>query len=96
MPEKYLERVIHHPVLTLRYFKNTSRRPVAPLRVVVSSKVAKKATVRNLIRRRIREIWRQLPVPPNLSVALYTKTAILDKSFAELKAIITHLSKQLH
>ncbi|MBU1092624.1 ribonuclease P protein component [Patescibacteria group bacterium] len=97
MLKRYPERVIHHSVLTLRYFKSDANRlPSQRLRVVISTKIAKKATIRNLIRRRVKEVWRQLSIPTDLVVAIYTKSAILDKSFAEIKTILTNISKQLN
>lgn len=97
MLKRYPERVIHHSVLTLRYFKGDPNRPTNQrLRVVISTKIAKKATTRNLVRRRIKEIWRQLSIPAGLVVAVYAKSAILDKSFVEIKTILTAISKQLN
>jgi len=96
MPEKHPECVIHHQVLTLRYFKsNAVRFSNKRLRVVISTKIAKKATIRNLTRRRIKEIWRQLPIPTSVVATIYTKTAILDKSFTEIKNILTNIVRQV-
>ncbi|MFH1088626.1 MAG: ribonuclease P protein component [Patescibacteria group bacterium] len=96
MPEKYPERVIHHQILTLRYFKSDAIRfSHKRLRVVVSTKINKKAAARNLIRRRIKEIWRQLPIPTSVVATIYTKVAILDKSYAEIKNILTNIARQL-
>lgn len=97
MPKKYPERVIYHQVLTLRYFKiNTSTFPNKKLRVIISSKIAKKATDRNLVRRRIKEVWRQLPIPPDIAVTIYTKATILNQSFAEINNILTGIARQLN
>lgn len=52
-------------------------------RVVVSQKVDKRATVRNRLRRQIREIIKTLS--PTLGVIVIAKPSILDKSFAEMK-----------
>lgn len=92
MVVKGYERVIHHPALTLKYIR-PHRRP--GLRVVVGIKTAKQATKRNLLKRRLREIWRQLAIPKDVSAILYTKAAILKLSFAELRAIVAKLSISL-
>ena len=91
------ERVIHHPTLTLRYFVNHS----APSRssrsrVVVSTKVSKKATERNRLKRQIRAIWQRLTLPPGARVAIYTKPDALSLSFQELTNILTRLAKQIN
>jgi len=59
------------------------------LRVVVSVKVSKKATERNLIKRRIKEVWRV--VSPKRAVCVYVKKPALLLSFAEIKAELTRL-----
>lgn len=65
------------------------------LRVVVSSKVAKLATRRNLLKRRLREIWRHLPHRPPGQLTVYTKKAALDMSFQELAAQLSSGLTQL-
>ncbi|MFH0912380.1 MAG: ribonuclease P protein component [Patescibacteria group bacterium] len=88
-------RVIHHPAFTLRYSGARPPRPVK-LRVVVSTKLSKKATERNRLRRRVREIWRVLPVttlPP--VVTIYMKSLSLNMSFAELRMAITRIIPRL-
>jgi ribonuclease P protein component len=86
------ERVIHHPALTLKYLR-PSRHP--SLRVVVGVKVSPKATQRNLLKRRLREIWRVIPIPSDVAVTLYTTKATLGLSFAELKRAVVQLAHQL-
>jgi len=86
------ERAIYHPALTLKYVK-PSRRP--GLRVVVGTKISKKATERNRLKRRLREIWRNLAIPANVAATLYTKPITLTLSFAELKAAVTKLTTQI-
>lgn len=86
------ERVIHHPALTLKYLR-PAKHP--GLRVVVGGKVSRKATERNLLKRRLREIWRTLPIPPDVAATLYTKSATLNLSFAELTGAVTKLITSL-
>ncbi|MFA5967357.1 MAG: ribonuclease P protein component [Patescibacteria group bacterium] len=86
------ERVIHHPALTLKYIEPARR---SGLRIVVGTKVSKKATERNQLKRRLREIWRSLPIVPNVAATFYTKSTVLPLSFAELKAVVTRLAAPL-
>lgn len=86
------ERVVHHPALTLKYVV-PSRRP--GLRVVVGVKVSKKATERNLLKRRLKEIWRKLSLPPDVAATFYTKADTLKLSFTELATIVTKLTSAL-
>ena len=86
------ERVIHHSALTLKYVESAQH---PGLRIVVGTKVSKKATERNQLKRRLKEIWRQLPVAPDVAVTLYTKTTTLLLSFAELKTVVTRLASPL-
>ena len=85
------ERVIHHPALTLKYVR-PARRP--GLRVVVGVKTASKATQRNLLKRRLREVWRAAAVPPDVMATIYTSKATLDLSFTDLKKIIINFVRQ--
>ena len=82
------ERVIYHPALTLKYVK-PSLRP--GLRTAVGTKVSPKATQRNLLKRRLREIWRSLPIPSGVAATIYVKPVALKMSFAELKTAVTKL-----
>ena len=92
MATERLERVIHHPALTLKYIKPAR---YAGLRVVVGTKVSKKATERNRLKRQLREIWRKLPVASDVAATLYTKSSTLSLSFAELTAVVTRLATPL-
>lgn len=92
MEGRTLERVVHHPVLTLKYVR-PSRHP--GLRVVVGMKTSKRATTRNLLKRRLREIWRELPIPADVLATLYTKAEALKLSFAELRAVVVRLATSL-
>lgn len=63
------------------------------LRIIVSNKVTKKATQRNLIKRRIKEIWRSMfDHKPHPAICVYIRKPALAMSFAELK---TELAKAL-
>jgi RNase P protein component len=78
------------PAFTLKY--PPARDSAKRIRIVVSAKVAKKATQRNLIKRRLRQAWGLVGggQPPHL----YIKKAALTMSFAQLKAELSRLLKQ--
>ncbi|OGB74264.1 hypothetical protein A2V68_00670 [candidate division Kazan bacterium RBG_13_50_9] len=68
--------------------------PLGRPRVIVSTKVTKRATQRNLIKRRLRELWRELG-KDHQSPHIYVKKAALAMSFAELRAEMAQALKRL-
>lgn len=52
---------------------------------IVSTKISKKAVERNLIKRRLSEIVRQLSKQPQVNGVFLCKKTILNKSYQELK-----------
>ena len=78
------------PAFTLKY--PPTRDQAKRIRIVVSAKVAKKATQRNLIKRRLRNIWQSVgsgPLP-----YIYVKKAALTMPFAQLKSEFQRLIKK--
>lgn len=69
----------------LRYIQNGSS--VTRVGFVVSTKVHKKAAVRNLLKRRYREAFKTfLPLlKPGLDIVVTAQKTALDKSYAELE-----------
>ena len=65
------------------------------LRVVVSTKIAKKAVDRNKLKRRLREIWRALPHEKGARVTVYTRREALNLDFASLSAQFASAIKKL-
>ncbi len=63
--------------------RTTGKSPSRPV-IVVSKKIAKKATDRNLLRRRIRAIVRPFAAG-NSSFFIIAKPGVLDLSFKELQ-----------
>jgi len=66
------------------------------IRVVVSTKIAKKAVARNRVRRLIKEAWRlsetsNLPQPH-----IYTKKTVVNLSFEEIKNEISKILKKIN
>lgn len=59
---------------------------------MVSGKVAKKAVVRNLIKRRLRNIWQLVGSGP--APYIYVKKAALAMPFAQLKSELSRLLKR--
>ncbi len=69
----------------LKYLKNElGHRRFA---VIVSTKISKKATERNLLKRRLRELLKVSSdkLPTSYDFVLYTKKGIQNLSFQELK-----------
>lgn len=53
--------------------------------IVVSTKISKKAVVRNKIKRRIREIIRQINIKIGFDIVIVAKQEIIDKNYQEIK-----------
>ncbi len=68
-------------VVKLPQGKNISKK----IRVIVSTKVSKKATERNKIKRQLREIWHSLKINQLPLPHVYVKKAALSMSFNQLK-----------
>lgn len=83
------------PQLTIKYLINSDNIPKIGL--VVSNKVDKRASARNLLKRRLREINRSLlkDLKPNYSLLIIAKKAALALSFAELKKQIEFAYNQI-
>lgn len=66
--------------------------------IVVSNKVAKKATVRNKLKRRIREVIRQfLPdLKTGFDVVVVAYPPILEKDFDQIKNLLGESFAKLH
>lgn len=79
------------PAFTLKY--PPAREQTGKLRVVVSGKLAKRATQRNLMKRRLRNIWQLVGTgrPPYV----YVKKAALAMSFQQLKDELAKAIKRI-
>lgn len=71
--------------------------PVSRLGVMVSNKVSKKAPTRNLIKRRIREIFRKNLVGwhKGKDVVAIASPAIIQKSYREIEEFIKNVIKKI-
>ena len=65
--------------------------------LVISTKVSKKAVVRNKIRRRLREVIRDNlnEIVPGFKVMLVVKSTILDKEYKAIKTDLEQLLKKV-
>lgn len=70
--------------------KNPSGFQKKPLLITVGKTVAKKATERNLVKRRIRAIVRMTKLLDKGDMTIIARPAAAKASFAELKAFIVH------
>lgn len=73
------------PQLTIKYSINQDKQ--IKFGLVVSNKVDKRATQRNLLKRRLREAHRSLlnDIKPGYNLLIIAKKSALELSFAELK-----------
>lgn len=90
-------RVYPGPSLTAKVYELTSS-PNARLAVVVSSKVSKTATGRNLIKRHLRHIISQQAknLRPGYGIVLIARPGISQTSFLNLAADVETIFKQAH
>jgi ribonuclease P protein component len=80
--------------LSVRVVRNN--RPESRVAFVVSTKVSKRAVVRNLLKRRLREIVRPLvsTLIPGLDIVVMTKVQTLALSVAELRQSMVDVLKK--
>lgn len=81
--------------LGIRSAKN--QKNVSRFTVVVSTKVSKKATERNKLKRRLREIIRKEILPsikPGYDIMIMTKKDLIKKNFEDLKKDLIELFKK--
>jgi len=72
------------------YIKNENK-----FNFIVSTKISKNAVDRNLIRRRLSEITRELLLTKNISGVFLTKKIILNKTYKELRDEVVSLINKL-
>lgn len=77
--------IVYQPAFSVRPLSVREAKTDSP-RIIVSSKISKKATERNLIKRRFREAWRMIAPPNHFAVSIYIKKPALKMSFAQIKA----------
>lgn len=71
------------PVFTLKYPSGVKLQ--GGPRVIISTKISKKATQRNRIRRRLKEAWRSLSGAHVSPPYIYVRKMALGMSFVQLK-----------
>lgn len=62
---------------------------------IVSTKISKKAVIRNKIKRRLREIVRQTDTKPGFDIIIIVKPEILNKDYQEIKNNVENLLKNI-
>jgi ribonuclease P protein component len=70
-----------------------AKRDLSRIGIVVSKKITKKATERNLIKRRVREIARELHprLKGNFDIIISVKKPVAEADFQEMKNTITKM-----
>jgi len=84
--------IVYQPAFSIRPL-NAREAQTSSLRIIVSSKISKKATERNLIKRRFREAWKIVAPPSYPAVSIYIKKPAFKMSFAQIKA---ELARSFH
>lgn len=78
--------------------KNQNNLDVSRFGFIISTKVSKKAVIRNKLKRRLREIvQRQLPdISPGFDVILVVNRELLRQDFKELENLVVKLFRASH
>jgi len=87
-------RVVRGRLVVLRYAP--SKLPRSRYGFVVSSAIAKRATVRNLVKRRLRAIARDARTADPLDIVVYATKATPPATFAALKQDFLEALAQTH
>lgn len=83
---------IRLPALVLRFARQTTS--PGRIGIVVSKAVAKKATDRNRLKRRLRMILNQHVVPAGYDAAIITQRPALSLNYEQLSQAVSHLFRQ--
>jgi len=88
-------KTVRNSFLFIKFFKDSSLES-SKFGIVVSTKVSKKATVRNKIRRQISEAIKPHlnRVAKNVNVIIVTNYKIVDKEFTEIEKVVLNLLKK--
>ena len=63
--------------------------------IIVSTKISKKAVIRNKIKRQLREIIKQTDIRPGFDIVIVTKLEIINKNYQEIKNELEDLFKNI-
>jgi ribonuclease P protein component len=88
-------KTVKNSFLFIKFLKDQSLKN-SKFGIVVSTKVSKKATVRNRIRRQISEVIRANldRIVNNVNVVIVTNSKIVDKEFTEIEIVVSKLFKK--
>ncbi len=88
-------KTVKNSFLFIKFFKDQSLEN-SKFGIVVSTKVSKKATARNRIRRQISEAIRANldRIINNVNVVIVTNSKIVDKEFTEIELVVSKLFKK--
>jgi ribonuclease P protein component len=86
---------IEKAFLVLKFFEN-SLEGTTRIGFVVSQKISKKASLRNQIKRRLREIIKNnlITLKPGYDLIFFTKRRIKEKDFSEMEKVVKQILEQ--
>jgi ribonuclease P protein component len=86
---------IEKAFLVLKFFEN-SLKETTRVGFVVSQKISKKASLRNQIKRRLREIVKNnlITLKPGYDLIFFTKRGIKEKDFLEMEKVVKQILEQ--
>lgn len=89
-------RIINSNFFFIKFRRN--RLPFSRFLVIVSSKISKKAVIRNKVKRRLNEIIRLnvLKDKPGYDLIVMTKSGILDQEYSKLREVLVNELNRLN
>ena len=88
----YKGKTIAGKLIFLKVYKNNLN--VSRFGFVVSSKISKKAIIRNRIKRRLREVIKNFK-PKGFDIIITVKSEIVDKTYQEIKSDFENVIKNI-
>ncbi len=88
-------KTVRNSFLFIKFLKDSSLKN-SKFGIVVSTKISKKATVRNRVRRQISEVIRTNldRIINDVNVVIVTNSKIVDKEFTEIEKVVVKLLKK--
>jgi len=84
------KNIYTHPLFTIKFKKKLIQKSVFRAAIVVSTKISKKAVIRNRFKRFFRQSFNLYlsRLNPNYDLLILTKPAIVNKTFSQIKTAL--------